>query len=64
MAWLKFDHRVKVAGKFYEAGQKIKVDDADAPVLKEAGAEEVEIRSGRPRKQSSEDWGSSYGRRN
>lgn len=51
MAWVKFDHRIKYNGQFYEAGKKIKVDDLDLPALKESGAEEVESRAGRPRKQ-------------
>lgn len=52
MPWVKFDHRIKYNGQFYEAGRKIKADDLDLPALKEAGAEEVESRPGRPRKQA------------
>lgn len=51
MAWVKFDHRVKYNGQFYDAGKKFKVDDLDLPALKEVGAVEVESRGGRPRKQ-------------
>lgn len=50
MAWVKFDHRIKYNGQFYDAGKKLRVDDMDLPALKEAGAEEVENRGGRPRK--------------
>lgn len=52
MPWVKFGHRIKYNGQFYEAGKKIKVEDPDLPALKEAGAEEVESRAGRPRKQT------------
>lgn len=51
MPWVKFGYRIKYNGQFYEAGKKIKVDDLDLPAMKEAGAEEVESRTGRPRKQ-------------
>lgn len=51
MAFVKFDHRVKYKGRLYESGQKIKVDDFEAASLKEQGAQEVESRAGRPKKQ-------------
>lgn len=51
MAYVKFDHKVVYGGQLYAAGKKIKVDELDLPALKEAGAEEVESRAGRPRKQ-------------
>lgn len=52
MAWVKFDHRVKYNGQFYPAGKRFKADDMDLPMLRDAGAEEVEVRSGRPRNPS------------
>lgn len=50
MAFYKVDHMVKYNGEWYNAGDKIKVEDSDAAAIEEVGGYLVDGRTGRPMK--------------